>query len=326
MALPFSKTTETGHIPIVDFTAFSISNKQRPPVDDAAVQKLAEEIHSAFSTVGFVYLTNHGISQTEVDNVLQTTDKFFGQSKEIKSKYQKGKGSSPDGWDELEREQTNLNRPPDLKESFDVGAVYNENFNWPSDDVVPNFKSTIKNFYEHLSDLGFRVLSAIAIGLNLDPDVFEQYFRNLGTEAGGVQLRFNYYPKVSDIELKPGQIRCGEHTDYGVITLLIQDDAGGLEVGTVDGQFVPATPIPGTILVNVSDLMQRCTSDRLKSTPHRVLVPDEEIKRCKPRRSVAFFFDPDQETTITCLDGTEKYPPVKSGKYIKNMLKNTYKY
>jgi hypothetical protein len=62
-----------------------------------------------------------------------------------------------------------------------------------------------------------------------DPDVFVDFFKNAGTEVGGVQLRFNYYPKIADVELKPGQIRCGEHTDYGGITLLMQDDAGGLE-------------------------------------------------------------------------------------------------
>jgi len=178
-------------------------------------------------------------------------------------------------------------------------------------------------------DLGARVLSIMAIGLKLDPNTFVFAYEKMGTSLGGCQLRYNYYPMIPDInKVKPRQIRCGEHTDYGGITLLIQDDAGGLEVSNIkyNGQFVPATPIKGTILVNIADLMQRWTSDKLKSTVHRVVIPEVEIKRRVPRRSLVFFVDPDTDAPITCLDGSNKYPPITSGEWIKGKLFATYKY
>ncbi|KAJ7333562.1 hypothetical protein OS493_017100 [Desmophyllum pertusum] len=263
-----------------------------------------------------------------IDSVFETYDKFFDLSLDVKQKYTKDKGTSPNGWDAIERESTNIERPGDLKESFDVGAVNDENFKWPNADV-PNFQSTVMSMYQYLKDLASRVLSVMAIGLKMEPDSFAFAYEKMGTSLGGTQLRYNYYPMVPDIsKVKPGQIRCGEHTDYGGITLLIQDDVGGLEVSNIkfNGQFVPATPMKGTVLVNIADLMQRWTSDKLKSTVHRVLIPEVEIKRRVPRRSLVFFVDPDLDSLITCLDGSNKYPPITSGQWIKGKLYATYKY
>ncbi|XP_020902726.1 2-oxoglutarate-dependent dioxygenase gloC-like [Exaiptasia diaphana] len=252
---------------------------------------------------------------------------FFSLSKNVKIRYQKKQGDSQYGWDQMERERPNLDRPADLKESFDVGAPDSEEAIWPDDEVVPNFKRTLSSFRLKFCHLGMRVLSAIGIGLEKDPDFFAPFYKFVGTKGNTSQFRINYYPKITDnLVIKPGQIRCGEHTDYGGISLLIQDEARGLEVGTVEGKYVPATPIPGTVLINIGDLMQRWTSDKLKSTPHRVLIPEDEIKRGKPRRSIVLFFDPDRETLITCLDGSNKYPPVISDVYVMELLKKTYEF
>jgi len=111
-----------------------------------------------------------------------------------------------------------------------VGAVNDENFKWPNADV-PNFQSSVSSIYQCLMDLSARVLSIMAIGLKMEPNSFAFAYEKMGTHLGGAQLRYNYYPMITDpSQIKPGQIRCGEHTDYGGITLLIQDDAGGLEV------------------------------------------------------------------------------------------------
>ncbi|XP_078356702.1 uncharacterized protein LOC144641550 [Oculina patagonica] len=313
-------------IPVVDFSAMSLKNKHALNENDEAIKDLADQIYQAFSTIGFVYLKNHGIPQEVIDSGFEVYDKFFSLSADVKKKYAKKDGKTPNGWDELERESTNPDRPGDLKESFDVGAVDDENFNWPNAEV-PDFQSSVSSIYKHLADLGLRVLSLMAVGLDLKPDSFAYAYDKRGTLLGGTQLRCNYYPMITDIsKVKPGQIRCGEHTDYGGIALLIQDNAGGLEVSHVSGEFVAATPMEGTVVVNIGDLMQRWTSDKLKSTVHRVLIPENEIKRRSPRRSLAFFVDPDISALITCMDGSNKYPPITSGEWMQYRLQETYKY
>ncbi|CAH3034852.1 unnamed protein product [Porites lobata] len=318
--------TNISGIPVVDFSAMSLQNDSSMRENSDAVKQLADHVHQAFSTIGFVYLKNHGIPQEKIDSVFETYDTFFNLHVQVKEKYAKKEGTSPNGWDAIERESTNPDRPGDLKESFDVGAVYDENFNWPNTDV-PNFQANVMSIYKCLSDLALRVLSVMAVGLGLNPDAFAYAYEKRGTLLGGTQLRYNFYPMITDItKVKPGQIRCGEHTDYGGITLLIQDEVGGLEVTNIEGQFVPARPMKGTVLVNVADLMERWTADQLKSTVHRVLIPEDEIRRRVPRRSLVFFVDPDHEAVITCLDGSNKYPPITSKDWISKKLEETYKY
>ncbi|XP_073239211.1 uncharacterized protein [Porites lutea] len=312
-------------IPVVDFSAMSLDVKD-PDQRSQAVKDLAKQVYQAFSTIGFVYITNHGIPQETIDTTFETYDKFFNLNIDVKRKYTKKTGTTKNGWDELERESTNLKRPGDLKESFDFSVLEDENFTWPNEEV-PNFQSTVRTIFQYMTSLGSRMLSVIAVDLDLDPDTFAFAWQKTGTSEGGSQLRYNYYPMISDLsKIKPGQIRCGEHTDYGGITLLIQDDVGGLEVTNVDGQFVPAKPMKGAVLVNIDDLMQRWTSDRYKSVVHRVLIPEEEIKRRVPRRSLVLFHDPDDDTMVTCLDGSNKYPPTRARDWIYHQLRSTYKY
>lgn len=252
-------------------------------------------------------------------------DKFFTLSKNLKKKYGKKDELDSNGWEALEREITDPTKPGDLKESFDISAFDDKKFRWPVE--VPELQTTVKSLFDLLSRLGDRVLSAMAIGLGLPADVFKSYYKDVGTLNGTALLRFNYYPRITDIKhIKPGQIRCGEHTDYGGITLLFQDDAGGLEVVNREKKFVPATPIQGTILVNIADLMQRWTADKFVSTVHRVIIPEEELKRSTPRRSVAFFYDPDWNAKITCLDGSNKYPKIKCGKYVSQIMKGSFSF
>jgi len=136
---------------------------------------------------------------------------------------------------------------------------------WPTAEV-PQFKDLLMKFQREAHRLSLRVLYAIAIGLDVDPNTFYYAFQNTGTRKGGTQMRFNYYPQLEDTtQVKPGQLRCGEHTDYGALTLLFQDQCGGLEVLSPEGDYMPATPIKGSIIVNIADIMQRWTSDKLIS-------------------------------------------------------------
>lgn len=99
-----------------------------------------------------------------------------------------------------------------------------------------------------------------------------------------------------------------------------------IQVTNVNGQFVPALPMKGTVLVNIDDLMQRWTADIYKSVVHRVLIPEGELKRRVPRRPLVLFYDPDDDIMITCLDGSNKYPPIRARDWIYHQLHSTYKF
>jgi isopenicillin N synthase-like dioxygenase len=129
------------------------------------------------------------------------------------------------------------------------------------------------------------------------------------------------------------QVRAGEHTDYGSITLLFQDDRGGLQVKSPNGTFVDATPIPGTVVVNAGDLLARWSNDTIKSTLHRVVEPPapEEGDVHPARYSIAYFCNPNFSSYIKAIDGTfgaekgeKKYPGINSGDYLVQRLAATY--
>ncbi|XP_076076643.1 uncharacterized protein LOC143047471 isoform X2 [Mytilus galloprovincialis] len=139
----------------------------------------------------------------------------------------------------------------------------------------------------------------------------------IGQKGNISNIRSIFYPALtSKKDTIQGQVRCGEHSDYGTLTLLIQDNIGGLEVKMREGEYEPAPPIPGTIVVNIGDLMQRWTADKLIATKHRVLIPSEVRKKMVDRQSLAFFVNPDEDVTIHCLDNSNKYDPITSRDYL----------
>ena len=119
------------------------------------------------------------------------------------------------------------------------------------------------------------------------------------------------------------QMRCGEHSDFGTMTLLFQDKVGGLEVLVPKTGYVPVKPMSGTVIVNMGDMISRWTSDTLIANKHRVGFTDDEAQRMQRRQSVAFFVHPDSEYIIKCLDGSDKYEPISSADYAKYRLNQT---
>ena len=119
--------------------------------------------------------------------------------------------------------------------------------------------------------------------------------------------------------------RCGEHSDYGTITLLYQDRLGGLEVKGVDGQWINADPVPGTVLVNVGDLLEALTGGLFPATRHRVVVPELEWRRSTKRQSIVFFIHPDDAVVCEPLAGADpRYPPVSARQHLENRFAATY--
>ncbi|XP_031713825.1 UPF0676 protein C1494.01 isoform X2 [Anarrhichthys ocellatus] len=305
-------------IPVVDFGAFSLSEEDAA---DEQMHNLSKELESAFTEVGFVFLKNTGITQQEVDRVLTISKTFFLQPEEEKRPFsRKSFAISPShGWVHLESERLNPRRPGDLKESFNVTSLH-PGIKWPSG-AVKGFQEIQTSFFQRCKELSLRVLRVMALSLGLDPEVFLSAHRFIGTEGNGTTLRPLYYPAVNHEKLKEGQLRCGEHSDYGSITLLFCS-SGGLQVRRRSGEFICVPSVPGAVLINVADLMQRWTSDHFVSVVHRVLLPPAGDS--STRQSLVFFVQPDDEALISCCDGSNKYPPVTGGGYLDERFKASY--
>ncbi|XP_035693089.1 2-oxoglutarate-Fe(II) type oxidoreductase ppzD-like isoform X4 [Branchiostoma floridae] len=272
----------TSHIPILDFSSYSLL---KGAVDEDELQPLATQLVQAFSTVGFVYLCNHGIPAALVSRTFEIADKFFALPEEVKTKFSRPPDKSH-GWVCLERERVTMERPGDLKEAFNVRPPHATEKLWPSQEV-PEFEPAALQLYDKCRQLSLRIIELMARGLNIKnmPSLLSMHSM-MGTGPNGSLMRTLRYPPVPE-HVKDRQIRCGEHTDYGSITLLFQDNIAGLE-------------------------------------SHRVLLPETEEERKTARRSIAFFAHPNMDAVITCLDGSNKYPPITAGEYLKQRLTATY--
>jgi isopenicillin N synthase-like dioxygenase len=309
-------------VPIVDFSALSLTLADSE-LNEVTVKKTAEQLIDAFTTIGFVYLQNTAFPEDMLKAVFKIGQEFFDLPESQKRKYPFTKDENH-GYVTMEQESVNPERPGDLKQCFDVSlCTLNDAKRWPSE--ITDFKRIAVDFFAVCSKLALRVLLAIAHGLEMKDVKFFDRCHNLMSVPSGTMLRLLMYPPLPE-GIKADQVRLGEHSDYGSITLLFQDSIGGLQVKTRDGQWIEAVPVANAVLINVGDHMQRWTSDRLLSTPHRVLIPEEEIRQRTTRRSVAFFVHPDPDFVIECLDDSNKYPPTTDRQYLRQRLDATYLY
>lgn len=226
------------------------------------------------------------------------------------------------GYVGLGRERLDPDRPGDWKEAFNIAAETpaSPGARWP--DAPPLFRETCLEFFCTCARAADILHEAFALALQLPERFFiERHDRQDYT------LRLLHYPPLVGVPA-PGQLRAGEHSDYGSLTLLFQDAAGGLEIQTAGGEWIAAPPIAETVVVNTGDLMQRWTNHVFASTRHRVRLPnDAEVWA---REAIAFFCHPNLDSEIACLDtccGPERpplYPPIRSRDYLLSRLRATY--
>ena len=204
----------------------------------------------------------------------------------------------------------------DLKESF---MMKKDGTPWPKEWL--KFEDFMRMFHMKCYLLALEILRSFAIGLNLDPSLFDTKFNN----GDCALLRILHYPPLPD-SIENKQIRAGEHTDYGALTILFQDSIGGLEVKTVDNKWISAPYYEDTVLINVGDVMEMWTNGLLKSTLHRVVNPTDERVN-KPRYSSAFFCDPDLDAEINCIEDfvTVERPLKYPSKLYKDHILGKYK-
>lgn len=224
----------------------------------------------------------------------------------------------------------NLRKCPDFKESFELGREDDERTPniWFPEEVLPGFRNFFTKFFEICYEIELNLLRAIALGMSLPENFFQEYHTKKDN-----QIRLLHYPPVEAELLRNGSMeRIAAHTDFGTMTLLFQDEVGGLEVEDIHekGRFNPAPFIPGTIVVNIGDFLQRWSNDTLKSTLHRVRAPPLVEGITKARYSIPYFVTADRDRTIDCIPGCasedkpSKYEPINSREYIEMRLNATY--
>lgn len=264
------------------------------------------ELGRACEEHGFFYVTGHGVPATLERDLERVTRAFFALPDEVKGEIPMSKGGAAwRGWFPLEGELTS--GVPDLKEGLYFGdelgpddrrvqakwPMHGANL-WPSG--LPALRSVVLDFMAAQRDTARFVLQALASSLGLAPTHFEA---SLTREPLSLFRIFHYPPPAAGQEQGWG---VGEHTDYGLLTVLKQDDCGGLEVKTPSG-WIDAPPIDGTFVCNLGDMLDRMTGGRYRSTPHRV-----RNRSGRHRFSWPFFFDPAFDAEVQPLPGAQVRP------------------
>jgi isopenicillin N synthase-like dioxygenase len=261
------------------------------PVIDigSGVRAVAGEIGRACREVGFFYVVGHDVDENLQRRLEEHSRAFFDQDVERKLEIPMSRGGRAwRGYFPLGDELTSGR--PDLKEGLYFGAEL------PADHPAvraetpmhgpnlfpahpPGLRDTVLEYLAAMTSLGHTMMSGIALSLGFP----ESYFADRYTADPLILFRIFNYPRVPEPD---GGWGVGEHTDYGLLTLLKQDDIGGLQVKSRSG-WVDAPPVPGSFVCNIGDMLEAITGGRYRSTPHRVLP---SLKR--DRLSWPFFFDP----------------------------------
>jgi len=310
---------ERQEIPVIDFGPFLDGTR-------AERQGVAEQMRRASQEWGFFYLSRCGMPTQQLEAAFSGSKTFFDLPLEEKQGVAWQCPESNRGYVGIKREKLDPTRPGDLKEAFNLaperpGLDSHKNL-WPKGH--PRFKSVMIQFLAECIHTADRVLEAFALAL----DQPEDFFKDAHNEHDHTLRLLHYPPLPAGFEPENGESRAGAHTDYGSITLLFQDDVGGLEVCTRSGEWIRATPISGTVVVNTGDLMHRWTNHVFCSTPHRVNVAPEH--RTRDRYSIAFFCHPNKTSEIACIescataDNPPIYTPISAGQHLNEKLTNTY--
>lgn len=293
-----------------------------PLIDLAAGTRAqhATAIDHALRGPGFFAVRGHGVDPGARDAAFHAAHRFFALPDATKARWHVDRGPAglkrgfdPIGWQALD-----VGQPHDLKESFYLGVEAIGPNQWPDETLVPGFHVACHAYAQVMQGLARRLMGLFELALGLPRGHFDAFMRHPTCTT----RLLHYPPQPSDAAA--GQIGCGAHTDWGALTLLAQDDAGGLQVQTPQG-WVDVTPDADALIVNAGDMMPRWTNDRWRSTPHRV------VNRCSgtDRWSIAYFFDLDDEASIeplaVCVSASNppRYTPITAGQHLVEMYRRT---
>ncbi len=313
--------TDMPRIPIVDLSG----DLSIPETRDRA----AGAIRTALQEIGFFGIANHGVPDQVVAAAFAESARFFAMpvDRKLETKINAGHRGYMPMTDQHRAEASK----PNLSESFLIGVELEPDdpgivegwplhgFNqWPA---LDGFRAPMEEYHRAMSALGLRMLPLFDAALELPDGFFTACY-----ERPMAFIRALHYPPAPE-DLPPDQFGAAPHSDFGFITILAQDDVGGLQVATRGGEWIDAPNLPGVFMVNIGDMLMRWTNDRFRSTLHRVNnAPGRD------RYSLPFFFDPQFETEVACLssccDASHPpiYPPVVWGDYLTERFDANHAY
>lgn len=306
------------NIPSVDLADFLSKDPKRK-------QKFVDEIGSAYEDIGFVSLKNHFLGDELVEELYKEVKGFFALPLEVKEKYEiKGLGGQR-GYVSFGKEHAKGRKEGDLKEFWHFGQEATEDAELSEEyppnvhvKELPDFNHTGMEAYRMLEKTGIYVLRALAIYIGLDEFYFDHWASN-----GNSILRPIHYPPIT--QEPKGAVRAGAHGDINLITLLMGASAGGLQVLTKDDQWIDAIPKEDELVINVGDMLERLTNNKLRSTIHRVVNPPRE-EWDTPRYSIPFFMHPRSDMKLNCLEECidakhpKAYDDITAGEFLHQRL------
>ena len=307
-----ARTVDFSDVPVIDLSDIDQPDGHR---------RIAAELVDTASRIGFFYVSGHGVSPELRAEAMAASRAFFALDEAVKSQIaidSQQRGWMAQGLANLEGSKTH-----DAKEVFFWGREVADDDpdvvaglplvhpnQWPGGEAA-FLRDGILPYYQAVMALGRRILTCLAGGLGIDPGVVARaYERPLG------RGQLVYYPALGEDDVAAQRFGAAEHSDFGVLTILQQDNLGGLQVRKRSGDWIAAMPIENTFVCNIGDLLERWTNGRLVSTPHRVLN-----RSGKSRFSIPIFCDPASDAVIDPRDfdpkaDVERLPPITAGAYI----------
>jgi isopenicillin N synthase-like dioxygenase len=315
-------------VPIIDIAGYFTGSH----AEKAAI---AARIDAACRSIGFLVITGHGVAAELTERMHRVSRAFYDLPEEVKLRYRAPdpkiyRGYFAVGGLAAAYSLDDRKAAPDYREMYTICRVETDPADpyytgetgrsifvpniWPG--VVENFESTWREYYQRMETLAQALMHLFALALGLPETWFDGRIDKHMATMSAVN-----YPDQPVAPL-PGQLRCGAHTDYGALTILASENKpGGLEVLTAEGRWDPVPMIPGTLVINVGDLLARWTNDRWVSSLHRVSNPPREHAIGSRRQSLAFFFHPNYDAVIECLASCAgasgaKYPPTTTAAHL----------
>jgi isopenicillin N synthase-like dioxygenase len=320
-----ASTTAGGQIPILDAGPYFAG-------DERALDPLADAVRDAQENIGFYYLTNHGVSAELIERTFDAVGRFFAlpEAEKLALKVNEHQiGYIPPKASILKTSGIEDNTKPDTNEAFQVmrdrgpddpkvqvGIRFNALNQWPAEERVPGLRATLLAYHDTMERLGWRMLPVYARALGLPADHLFRFFR----DPHFINRNAHYAPGKGE----PGQHGLGAHSDHSFMTFLPLSKVPGLQVKTQDGDWIDAPYVPGTMLINTGEFLNRWSNGRFIATPHRVTIPEQD------RLTITFFYNPSDETVnepfATCVGpgNPPRFEPVTFLQYLTDYAEGNY--
>lgn len=319
---------QTERIPVIDIGPYFGG-------DSKAKREVARAVGYACESIGFLVIANHGLARELFDRAFAAGRVFFDQPDEVKARFKPADGVAPRGYHAVGTRSLaktlGIETPPDLREQFFIGPLrddvgrfeevpgaarfYAPNI-WP--DHPPEYRPVFTELYQQMERLAADLMRIFALALDQPEDFFDDKIDHHFNTCP-----LNHYPAPKGDPL-PGQVRAGEHTDFGSLTVLAIDDApGGLQVKRPDGAWLDVQPAREHLVVNLGDMMARWTNDRWRSTLHRVVNPPVEAAAASRRMSLGHFLHPNYDAEVACIPSCcgpgnpARYSPIMAGEHMR---------